>query len=229
MKSKLLLTMAAAAGLLLGSCNKSDDTKSANAQPELAYQIKAINTSSGLHKGTAGATIMWTAGYANPKMVKFEAKKDDTKIELTSTANVQIDLMAPVSVAFGGFELPAGTYDEIELEIKLDKDGNMPAMELDGTFTAGNGTTYPVILRINQELKIKTEQHNVTFNTGDSFVAVTTFDLDDISGSITENMLLNAQLTNGAIVISSTSNKALYNMLLSGFVTRHHHCDWGHH
>jgi len=222
--------MAAAAGVLLGSCNKSDDTKMGNGSPELNYQIKAINTSGNLqHKGTAGASIMWTAGYANPKMVKFEAKKDDTKIELTSTADVQVDLMAPVSVAFGGFELPAGTYDEIELKILLDRDGSTPAMQLDGTFTAADGTTYPVSLRVNQELMIQTEQHDVTFDTGDSFTAITTFDMSDISGSLTETMLLNAHLTNGTIVISSGSNTLLYYMLLNNFRNKHHHCEFGHH
>jgi len=229
MRYSLLLTMATAAGLLLGSCNKTDDTKTGAGSPELSYQIKAVNTSSGIgQKSTAGATIQWTAGYANPKMVKFEARKDDTKIELTSTADVQVDLMAPVSVAFGGFELPAGTYDEIELKILLDKNGSAPAMELNGTFTSSSGTTYPVVLRINQELMIKTEQHDVTFDSRDSFIAVTTFDLADISGSITEAMLLNAQLTNGTIIISSGSNKALYYMLLGNFVNRHHHCHWDH-
>jgi hypothetical protein len=136
--------------------------------------------------------------------------------------------MASVAASFGNFTIPAGTYDEIELKIDLDKKAADPAMELEGTFS-NNVTTIPVKLEIDNYLELKTENQNVTISNNDSYVAVTTIDLSSITSGISETMLLNADLTNGTIVISSHSNELLYHTILENLGNRHFHCDFEHH
>ncbi len=225
-KGSLYLILAA--GLFISSCKKNDNNTSTT-QPQLSYQLTTTNSSTGLaQKGTANANIQWTSGYAYPRTIKFEAKKDGVTAEFTSTTDQQIDLMASVAASFGNFTIPAGTYDEIELKIDLDKKAADPAMELEGTFS-NNVTTIPVKLEIDNYLELKTENQNVTISNNDSYVAVTTIDLSSITSGISETMLLNADLTNGTIVISSHSNELLYHTILENLGNRHFHCDFEHH
>src|ERR1044072_2699564 len=122
MKRALLFSTVLATGLLFTACKKNTNSTTNNGNPQLGYQVVMINNSNGLaQKGTANANITWTSGFAFPRKVEFEAKQHDLKVEFTSTADQQIDLMAPVAATFGNFTLPAGTYDEVELKISLDK------------------------------------------------------------------------------------------------------------
>ncbi|OJW80223.1 MAG: hypothetical protein BGO69_13440 [Bacteroidetes bacterium 46-16] len=217
-----------AAGILMASCKKND-TNTNNSQPQLSYQLTATNTSTGLaQKSTANANIQWTSGYAYPRTIKFEAKQDGVKAEFTSTTDEQIDLMSSIAATFGNFTIPAGTYDEIELRIDLDKKAADPAMELDGVL-ATDLSTIPVKLEVDDFIELKTESQNVTITNNDSYIAITTIDLSGVTSGITETMLLNAQLTNGTIVISSHSNATLYHMILDNLRSRHHHCHFEHH
>lgn len=226
MKRSLLLTTIAL-GLLFASCKKSSYNSSPT-PPTVNYQLVATNTSYGVAKTTATSNIVWTSGFANPDVIKFEAKQNNLEVEFKSTNNAQIDLMAPVALTFGDFTLPAGTYDEIELKIDLDKNGTSPALQLNGTFTSGL-ITLPVVFEIKEPIELTTEQHNVVISTDSSFTAVTTLDLLSMTTGINAAMLLDAQLTNGTIVISQTSNHDIYEMILTNLGHHHHHCEFEHH
>ncbi len=231
MRSKLLVC-AALAALAISSCKKNDNinpsTTTTNASgADMSYQLTTTNRTAEM-RTTAGANLQWTSGYANPSVVKFEAQKGGTEIEYKSTTTAQIDLMSPVAVSFGGFTIPSGTYDKIELKIDLDKNGQNPAMELDGQYSNGT-TTFPVQLIITDFMELQTEQTNVTITDNTSFTAVTVLDLSTITAGISETMLLSAKLTNGTLIISSGSNRMIYNMVLDNFRNHRHHCMFEHH
>lgn len=231
MKWGLLFSATVATGLLFSSCKKNNNNvdNATPGQPQLAVQIKTSNNNAGVgQKGTANAHILWTSGFAYPRKIVFEAKQNDLSVEFTSTADQQIDLMASIAASFGNFTLPAGVYDEVELKIDLDKKDHDPAMVLEGTFTS-NTTTYPVRLEIDNFLELKTESENVTISNDSTYTAVTTIDLSSVTSDITESMLLNAQLTNGTIVISPSSNVLMYHTILSNLGDRHFHCFFEHH
>ena len=232
MKRTLLLS-AVCAGVFFASCSKksndvspSSNNGTTSKQTDMSYQLVATNKTANVEgKSTATANIVWTSGMANPRMIKFEAKKDGTEIEYKSTNVDTIDLMNPIS--FGGFTIPSGTYDEIELRIDLEKEGRTPALRLEGQFT--NSTlSLPVVVEIDEPIELKTEQQDVTITDDMSFVAVTTLDLSTYTLGITTTMLLNAKLDNGVLVISSTSNKDLYNKILA-HLHANHHVEFHHH
>ena len=224
---KTILLFASFIGLTLFSCKKSSDSTTPT-QPTVGNQIKTTNINYSVARTTALANIAWTAGFANPDVIKFEAKTDNTQIEYKSTNTAQIDLMSSVGLTFGGFSIPAGTYKEIEVKLELEKNGTVPVLELRGTFTSG-AITLPVVLDITQSIELKTEQHDVTISSDYSFVAVTTLDLSAITSGITASMLLGADLTGGSVVISSSSNVALYNIVLAHLQNERHHCEFESH
>ena len=158
----------------------------------------------------------------------FEAQQNDVQVQFRSTNTQQIDLMAPLAASFGGFALPAGFYNKIELKIDLDRNSTTPAMQLNGQFT--NGTlSIPLMLQVNRSVELQTDEDSVTITTDSSYIAVTTIDLSTVTSGITATMLLNAKLTNGTIVISDESNQNLYGMVIDNLEQHHHHCYFEHH
>lgn len=233
MRHSILLSAAIILGLTVTSCKKNDNSYNGNSptgtqKPQMNYQLVAANPNGSVQKGTAVANLQWTAGFANPSMVKFEAKQGGTEIEYKSTTDQQIDLMSSVALTFGNFTIPPGTYDEIELKIELDKRGSGPALQLSGQYSDGT-TTLPVLVQIDENIEIKTELEDVTITDNSSFTAVTTIDLDLFTSNLTTAQILNATLTNGTLVISSHSNKALYLAIVNSFRNKRHHCEFHHH
>jgi hypothetical protein len=222
---KILFPAIAITGLL-GSCSKEKDTVSPGTDHSgMTYELRAANNSASIsQRTTAGGTVVWNSGYAYPKEIKFEAKSQNDKIEYKSRNTGRIDLFAPSPMGFGSFVLPPGTYKEIELKIKLEDDGPDPALQLNGTYSDNQGSI-PVVFIIDGDVQLKTELKDVTVTDG-SFAALTTLDLATYTGGITESMFRNAQRTNGTIVISRTSNRNLYDIMLRNFTDKRHKCEF---
>jgi hypothetical protein len=233
MNMKSICTATVVFGMMLASCSKDNSTVGPatnpgtdNGQAGMTYELRAVNTTTGINQKVVGAgTLRWTSGYANPTQIKFEAKSKDTKIEYKSTNTTRIDLFTPVAPGFGYFVLPAGTYKEIELKMKLDNVGPDPALFLAGNYT-NNGVVYPVIFRVDDELEIKTELKDVTIDNTGSMAAITNLDLAGYSAGVTESMFRNAELTNGTIIISEASNRDLYRIMKSNLSGKRHKCEY---
>lgn len=226
MKSRLLFMSALALGTLVSSCNKDKRYDANNGQTRLAYQINVENLSSGTQRSTAG-NIVWTSGFANPSKVKFEAKQENSKLEYEAKHVGQIDLFAIDPVTFGNFTLGAGTYKEIELKLLFQKNGSSPAIQLGGQYT-NNLMSAPILLIIDGPLEIKTEQKDVVITENTSFLAITTLDLAAYTNGITENMWMNADMTNGVIVISENSNENMYDRIIDNIRGKKHKCKFDH-
>lgn len=225
----LFATAGIIAATTLFSCKKSNtDTTPTdpNTTAQLNYRLKTTNPSAALK--TTASTITWTSGFANPTMVKFEAKQGTTEIEYKSTNTAQIDLMSSSAVYFGNFSVPIGTYTEVELKYQLNNNGSSPALELNGQLST-TLLPVPVKVQISGPVELKTEQHNVTFTNKTSVTGAATIDLSMLTSGLTEAMLLSASVTSGTIVISATSNTALYNTILSNLRNRDHHFEFEHH
>lgn len=230
----LLVTVATATTLLFASCSKDKGTVNPNVTPgpggnnkesSMTYELRASNLSSSVGQKVANhGTINWTSGYAYPKEIKFEAKTDDTKIEYKSTNRDRIDLFALDPLDFGAFVLPEGYYEKIELKIKLDGEGSDPALLLNGYYTDGT-TSIPIVVRVDDPIELKTELKDVTI-TDDYMSAITYLDLARYTEGIDEDMLLNARLSNGVIVISRDSNRDLYSLITGHLKNKKHRCEY---
>ncbi len=230
-RSLLLMLVVASIGSVFSSCKKNSTSYNTNPATgtQMDYQLVATNLSYSVTPATPGLTcsLVWTSGFANPDVVVFQATQKNLQVQLKSTNTQQIDVMSSLAVDFGTFALPAGFYDKTSLKMDLDRNGASPSFELNGQFTNG-ATSVPVMLEINDPVVIQTDQDSVTISNDSSYDAVTTLDLSTVTSGITASMLLNAQLTNGTIVISDMSNRKLYDMVLDDLNQHPWHC-WFHH
>jgi hypothetical protein len=230
MKNTLLFSAGLAFTILFSACNKDDgryDPNNGNDNITFAYQIKAVNTSGTSNQKSTAGTITWTSGFANPTLIKFEAKQDNSKLEYTAVNNGQVDLFAFDPMPFGNFTLGPGTYKEIELKMLFKRNGDLPAVELNGMYT-GTTLSIPVRLIIEGPLEIKTEQEDVVITDGVSYIAITDMDLAYYTSTVTESMWMNADLTNGVLVISEDSNEDIYDRILDKIRGKKHKCHFRH-
>ncbi len=215
-------------GLSFTACKKESSNGSNTYTPTLQYQLNATNTSYSTARTTAGGTIVWTSAFAYPAMIKFEAKQNNLEVEYKSSNNDRIDLFTPTAVSFGSFSLPAGTYDKIELKITLDKKGGDPAMQFNGQVSNGI-VSLPVVVQVDENLEMKTEQRDVTIVNQETYIAATTIDLADVTAGVTASMLLDADLTVGVIIVNKATNKDIYRSIVNNLRDKRHPCIFHHH
>ena len=227
MKAFQLLMTGAFAILVFGGCKKSgSDAQSSSSTVQV--QLKASNPTVVVNRIDGPGQIQWTSGTATATQVKLEAKQNNSQLEFKSTGLQQVDLFASVLVNLGNIVLPAGSYTEVEFKISLSPNGSSPAMDLNGQYTNGVGLVTPVVFTLNTLQDLKTEQNNVTVTGTGSITALTTLDLAYISNGITQALLNSATITNGKILISSSSNTNLYNIIVNN-LQKTHHVDITHH
>lgn len=213
----------------LTSCKKEDVNGNAST---FTYQLKTINRSSvvgktGVTSRTEGASINWTAGNASTSELKFEAEGSNGEVEFKQKMAQQVDLFAATSV-LGNLTVSAGTYKEVDFKATLVPAGNTPSLALEGSFTSG-GVTKQVKFIASSALELKAEKKNVTVSQGQVYSALTSIDLSQLANGLTEAALNNADLTNGVIVLSASSNSNLYNILLNNLNNHHGEAEIEHH
>ena len=213
---KARITIFATVLIALTSCKKEKTTDNSG----LAFQLGIANPRSTVAR--TAATLSWQSGFVNANLIKFEAKQAGNELEFKSSVQRHIDLFA-LPVDIGNVSLPAGTYDETEFKISITPDSGEPALQLQGTVNA-----IPVEFMIDNSNLIKAEQQQVTL--AGSNVALTTIDLSGLTKGLSATDLTNATQTNGSIIISSSSNVNLYNVILANLqrleeteVEIHHH------
>lgn len=220
MKTMKSLLSIAVTLLIFTSCKKNTSGPAA-----VDFQLQAVNTTAALQRTTA-ASIQWVSGTAITSSVKFEAKKNASEIEFNTTASQQVNLFSAVQNSFGNITLPDGTYSEIELKIQLNGSSATPALVLNGNFN--NGTVnIPVVLMVTTPLLLKTESNNVTVS-GGAFTALTALNLSSFTSGISTAMMNSATQSSGSIIISSSSNASLYNIIISN-INQFHHTEFNHH
>ena len=117
----------------------------------------------------------------------------------------------------GNVTLPAGTYQEVEFEVKLNPTASEPALSVSGTYSS-TGPAVPITFNISVPLEVETELNNVTVTANNSYNALTTLNLSLLTRGISQVMLDNAVKTNGVIVISSSSNVNLYSIIFDNLI-----------
>ena len=206
----LIITVIAVTSLFSISCKKSSTSSS-----HVKYQFQTTNRSSVIIASATSGNLEWTSGFGSATEIKFEAKSNNQEAEFKSEVPQRIDLFSSV-VTLGNITLTPGTYSEVEFKVELNPTSTDPALELKGQYT-DHGTTTPVIFRVNSPIEIKNEKSNVVITDNNGYRALTTLNLALLTNGVTASMLNNAVRTNGVILISSTSNSNIYNILLNNF------------
>lgn len=195
--------------LLIASCKKETSNTTG-----INYQFQTTNRISTIGRIESG-NVVWTSGYGNATEVKFDTKGSSGDVEYKSSFHQRIDLFPGIS-SLSNFIIQPGTYKEVEFKVELNPTITEPALLLNGTFTS-TGPAVPIIFSISTPLEIETQMNDVTIENNNSYNALTDLNLSTLTTGITQTMIDNASRTNGTIIISSSSNVNLYNIIVDNF------------
>jgi hypothetical protein len=128
-----------------------------------------------------------------------------------------INLFASNS-SLGLIPIPPGYYQEVEIKIfgnKADA-GDKPVLYLSGIYYNSGGMKIPMIVEITDDVVLKAEKKNVTVNPNAIHhqSGMIQLALDELFSAILPHNLDLIIPSTGKIIISSTSNIALYNQML---------------
>lgn len=208
-----------AIAFMFSACKKSNNSSSTSGT-QMAFSVSADNSASSFASSTgsnlttnATASITWTSGIANIAYFKLEAKKKNTEIEIKTKSLQNVDLFAPIPTVISS-AIDTGTYREIEIKVVLAKSatGAIP-LTLKGNFTTGGGAVVPIEFDFNDDAIIKAEADNVTIDGKTDLATTIKLHLNRLISSTAAATLDAAPRTGGVIVISSTSNTAIYDVI----------------
>lgn len=202
-------------GILLFSCEKSKDSSSA-----LQVKIQATNKSSNVLKSATLATPLftWNVCTMNVSHIEFQAEGKETenaqnsyKVSYEWKGSKAVDLFNASSV-IGDIVLDPGVYEAIQLEIEATKSQNatVPVFYLAGTYTNAQGTVISVEITMNEDFKFEVEKEGFSLDGTNDYSALVNLNLTLLMSGISQSDMDGAALTDGKIVINSTSNSSLY-------------------
>lgn len=212
--------------VIITSCTKK------NAVPpskKLSYQFKVITTavplSENINSSTlntaAGASITWQSGYANVSSISFDGQvQNDNNNEENNFSEPQVykvDLFSSNQL-LGNIDIATGTYHNVEIKVELKQTLTDSALFLKGIYTSVSGNI-PVELSLNGNngglLEIPVTAQDLTIGTMDSYIALINLHLDKLMVGLTSGDFDSATVTNGSILINSSSNITIYNKIIA--------------
>lgn len=154
-----------------------------------------------------------TNGYVNVTEVELENEdQNDTEVEIDIEGLYQFDLITGQSTpSFPTSTVPAGTYQE--LEVQMGDDSSMISVYLEADYTDTTGTIVPVVVTVTEEVSIEVEDevNGIQVQPGQ----VSTLDLImGINVILSGTNLTSATINNGQININENENEALYEYIV---------------
>jgi|TARA_R110002050_G_scaffold152504_2_gene280006 hypothetical protein len=210
------LAVILAAGVSFTSCEKDES----QTEPTVGLKFNTVTSSVSL-KSTQARELSFTSGFITLREVQFQIETDNDSVEVDFNIelNTQIDFATgetdpDISYA----EIPAGTYNEMEVEIELQDEGDSPAMVLNGTYVDADGVSHDVRFEFNSGETFEVEKEGtITFATNASALAQVTFDPTAWFADVENEQLSNATKDNeGVIVISETQNANIFDVVADG-------------
>lgn len=216
-KSRMALG-AMAALVILAGCEKESDN-----EPRLGLEFITVKSGNVLGELKAmNGEMVFNSGTITFEDVEFEAESGDdlVEIEFERDDDVELDFeTGNTNPDISYIEIPAGTYEEIEIELGLKDDGSLPSIMLEGTYTDLEGTEHMILFEHNSDETFEVElEGNIVFEANVSFIAQVTIDPASWFDGVSNQDFISATKNNDdIIVISSSSNTTLYNKVVNGF------------
>ncbi|GAB3197021.1 hypothetical protein ABID22_002207 [Pontibacter aydingkolensis] len=214
--SSLLLIGSLALGLF--AC----DSETAAPQPQVGLSFNTVKEAAAMGaRLSAPNSLSFTSGTITLREIQFEVESDadSLEVEFELEQDVTIDFATgATSPDISAITIPAGTYEEFEIEMELQDQGTKPAIMLNGTFTDAQGKAHPIRFEFNSGETFEVEREGViTFAEGQSMVAQVTFDPTAWFAGVSSAQLASAvKNAEGVIVISSTQNTDIFEVVADG-------------
>lgn len=207
MKTKSLLIGLMIAGTAITSCKKEEEKGSMN----LTMQM---SKGTGTVQKTAAGTLQFTQGSVTVSEVRFEGEfTNGEELEFSSEQITRIDLATGVASPAFSAEIPAGNYEELELEVEIYDESDVPSVIAEGTYTNSAGDQIPIRFEFNSGETFEVEGEAVTITEDAQFTAKINFDPLEWFGTVTTAMLDNAERVNGVILINEETNESIFSLV----------------
>lgn len=224
----LIKTYLLVIAVTLSSCSKEE---APSQETKLAVDFETVNTpfstqasgfSNKTKQSSTAGTVYFAEGYIAISTLEFkaESERNAVEVEFELEQNTLIDFATGTTTPdINSILIPAGTYDEVSIEMELREDSEEPSILLFGTYLAPDGVEHAVRLEFFSDESFEVEREGlIVFEQDQAAVAQIIFDPSVWFAAVTDDHFANATKDeNGVIVVSSTENNEIYNLVSEGF------------
>jgi len=224
MKKKKLRILALVTFIFTGLAFTSCEEDKQN-EPQIGLKFNTIQTpitlNSGLKSVHQTKELSFNSGFITLREVQFEVEADEDSVEV----DFNLETITKIDFATGETnpdisyaKIPAGTYNEVEIEIELQDEDDNPSVVLNGKFVDTEGVSHDIRFEYNSGETFEFEKEGtITFETNESVLAQVTIDPTAWFAEVTAAQLSGATKNeNGVIVISSTQNAEIFDIAADG-------------
>ena len=212
MKNSLVFAMIA---LMLASCtNEAEEINDGPGKIILSVSTTSGQTGSVNGRVKQAQSLTFTSGTITIREVVF-----DGDVVGSESVSRTVEQIATVDYATGDIspelivEVPAGTYTSVNLGIELQDVGSSPSVMIEGTYINDAEVSIPVRFEFNSGEVFEANAATVQIEPGTDVTGKITFDALDWFSTVSVEDLENATLTQGVMIISSTSNTDIFEIV----------------
>lgn len=213
----------------LSACSSDDSTETAE-NPELSIKFNTVTSSFDVSQAQFGASssnkaasgsFIFKDGFITISELEYEAESvnDIYSVEFEMEGIVVIDFATGIPTPdIRAITIPAGTYQEVEIEVELFDDTNEPSIVLNGTYTSPDGAVHPVRFEYHSGESFEVEREGtIVFTENQSAIAEITFDPSFWFAGVTDEDMESANKNmDGTIVISEDHNTDIFDIVAEG-------------
>jgi hypothetical protein len=224
--STLLFALTAAT---LFSCSEEENIPMfGQGDGKMGIALKLNNgPTSSANARTSNSNLRLTNGFVQIKELELSVEGKDTRGGFEKEIEIEFDDIKKIN--FDEFDrsvdffinIPEGEYKEIELELDLIEYRNEPSIFIEGVYSK-DGTEIPVRFQyfgdeIDFRVEIESDDDDVYFKIDRVNNPLALFEINALNwfSQISDAEFNNAQITDGVILLSRQSNKALYEKVKS--------------
>jgi hypothetical protein len=203
--------------IILAGCEKESSH-----EPRLRLEFETVKTGTMLTPLKAmDGELVFNSGTIVFESVEFEAEAENDLMEMEFERDGDVVLnfaTGETTPDISYITIPAGTYEEVEIELELKDDGAEPAIVLEGVYTDLEGTDHQIRLEFNSGETFEVEiEGTIVFEADVTFLAQVTIDPAAWFLGVSDQDFTSASKDDSdVIVISSTSNTAIYDVVANG-------------
>ena len=205
--------------LVFTSCSDDDNDIASGASMELSIIMNTTSTSTAT-KAMNANSLVFNTGSVIIREIVFDGELvtgDSTQsVSITHAQIATINLVTGNATPAVEVEIPVGTYRWVNLGIEIQDENDIPSVVAEGTYTNADGIETPVRFEFNSGEVFEAEAPEHTFQDGTNAVAEIDFSPAVWFSTITSTQLDNATRTDGVIVVSESSNSAIFDIVADG-------------
>ena len=206
MKSLVTIFLLSAT-ILFTSCNNDEPTNG-----RIKFAVNTTSSSTGNLGGRLAAAndLVFTSGKITIREVVFDGDNEAQSISRTIPQIADIDYATGAVTPAITIEVPPGNYTSVNLGIEMQDNGSAPSTVIEGTYTNSSAEEVPIRFEFNSGEVFEASAASVTIAAGADIIGKITFDARDWFSTVTPAELDNAALTDGTIIVSESSNSAIF-------------------